>query len=165
MKTASIADLAAHLAQVTLVDVRTPFEYAGGHIQGAVNMPLGALRPRELQGDVWVICRSGARSTQAARQLEQAGVSVTNVDGGMMAWQAAGHPVAGKKPLRALAMPLVASLTLGLAPFAPEPHLVGKIRWVAGGAEGMALVDWGDLLMHGAPWLWLLYTGLTLLRR
>ncbi|MFK8003430.1 MAG: hypothetical protein AB8H86_27915 [Polyangiales bacterium] len=56
-------------------------------------------------------------------------------------------------------MPLLASLTLGLAPFVPEPHLVGKIRWVLGGAEGMSLVDWGDLAMHGAPWLWL---GVTL---
>jgi hypothetical protein len=47
------------------------------------------------------------------------------------------------------------SLTLGLAPFLPEPHLVGKIRWVAGGAVGMTVVDWGDLLMHGAPVVWL----------
>lgn len=44
----------------------------------------------------------------------------------------------------------------GLAPFAPEPHLLGKIRWVAGGAVGMQLIDWVDLLMHGFPWLLLL---------
>jgi hypothetical protein len=59
-----------------------------------------------------------------------------------------------------LPMALLASLTLGLAPFVPEPHLIGKLRWVAGGAHGMALMDWLDLLMHGAPWLWL--TGLLL---
>lgn len=58
--------------------------------------------------------------------------------------------------LQRLLMPLLASLTLGLAPFAPEPHLLGKLRWVAGGATGMGLMDWGDLLMHGAPWVWLL---------
>jgi hypothetical protein len=52
-------------------------------------------------------------------------------------------------------MPLVASLTLGLAPFAPEPHVVGKLRWVLGGAAGMAPMDWFDLAMHGAPWIWL----------
>ncbi len=52
--------------------------------------------------------------------------------------------------------PLVFSLTLGLAPFTPEPHVVGKLRWVAGGADGMALMDWFDLAMHGAPWVWLL---------
>ncbi len=50
-------------------------------------------------------------------------------------------------------MMLVLSLTLGLAPFLPEPHLFGKIRWVLGGAEGMQLMDWLDLLMHGTPWL------------
>ncbi|WP_317163102.1 hypothetical protein [Rudanella paleaurantiibacter] len=43
-----------------------------------------------------------------------------------------------------------------MAPFVPEPHLLGKLRWVLGGAVGMQLVDWGDLLMHGAPWLGLI---------
>ena len=60
-----------------------------------------------------------------------------------------------KKPHERLLVPLFASLTLGLAPFAPEPHLVGKIRWVLGGADGMAAMDWFDLAMHGAPWVWL----------
>ena len=55
-----------------------------------------------------------------------------------------------------LIMPLVASLTLGLAPFFPEPHLFGKIRWVLGGAVGMQPMDWFDLIMHGAPWIWLI---------
>jgi hypothetical protein len=58
---------------------------------------------------------------------------------------------------KSLLTPLLASLTLGLAPFFPEPHVWGKIKWVMGGAKGMALMDWGDLLMHGAPWLWLFY--------
>ncbi|MCO4774087.1 MAG: hypothetical protein KDA24_28915 [Deltaproteobacteria bacterium] len=48
---------------------------------------------------------------------------------------------------------LVASLTLGLAPFAPEPHIVGKLRWVLGGAVGMGASDWFDLVMHGSPWV------------
>lgn len=52
---------------------------------------------------------------------------------------------------------LLASLTLGLAPFYPEPHILGKIRWVAGGGEGMSLMDYGDLIMHGLPWIFLLY--------
>ena len=52
---------------------------------------------------------------------------------------------------------LLASLTLGLAPFTPEPHIVGKLRWVAGGGHGMKLIDYGDLLMHGLPWLLLIY--------
>ncbi|MBP9152651.1 MAG: hypothetical protein KBF73_10240, partial [Flavobacteriales bacterium] len=47
------------------------------------------------------------------------------------------------------------SLTLGLAPFVPEPHIVGKIRWVAGGAIGMTSMDWFDLVFHGFPWVFL----------
>ncbi len=52
---------------------------------------------------------------------------------------------------------IIGSLTLGLAPFYPEPHIVGKIRWVAGGAKGMTALDWFDLVMHGAPWAFLVY--------
>ena len=51
---------------------------------------------------------------------------------------------------------LLASLTLGLAPFTPEPHLLGKIKWIIGGANDMQPADWFDTLMHGAPWLLLL---------
>lgn len=51
---------------------------------------------------------------------------------------------------------LLLSLTLGLAPFTPEPHLWGKIKWIAGGANGMALMDWFDFLMHGTPWFLLI---------
>lgn len=51
--------------------------------------------------------------------------------------------------------PLLVCLTLGLAPFVPEPHIVGKVRWVLGGANGMQPMDWFDLLLHGSPWVWL----------
>jgi hypothetical protein len=50
-------------------------------------------------------------------------------------------------------------LTLGLAPFVPEPHIVGKVRWVLGGAEGMQPMDYFDLLFHGFPWLLLIRIG------
>jgi len=60
---------------------------------------------------------------------------------------------------------LILSLTLGLAPFVPEPHLLGKLRWLGGGGVGMAGMDFFDLLFHGAPWVWLLYCfGLELAR-
>lgn len=51
-------------------------------------------------------------------------------------------------------MAVLASLTLGLAPF-NEPHIFGKIKWLAGGAKGMKAMDWFDLFMHGAPWVYL----------
>lgn len=55
-----------------------------------------------------------------------------------------------------LVAPALLAVGLGLAPFAPEPHLVGKLRWVAGGAVGMGPMDWFDLVMHGAPVVWLI---------
>ncbi len=63
-----------------------------------------------------------------------------------------------------LTMPLIGCMTLGLAPFRPEPHVLGKLRWALGGAEGMGLMDWGDFLMHGAPFLWLGYAVIMLMR-
>lgn len=54
-----------------------------------------------------------------------------------------------------LGTPLLACLTLGLAPFVPEPHLVEKVRWVLSGGAGMKPIDVFDLLLHGAPWVWL----------
>ncbi|HNP19772.1 MAG TPA: hypothetical protein PKL31_15140 [Fulvivirga sp.] len=46
--------------------------------------------------------------------------------------------------------------TLGLAPFSPEPHIVGKLRWLFGGADGMGFMDYFDLLLHSTPWVILL---------
>jgi hypothetical protein len=54
---------------------------------------------------------------------------------------------------------LMLSLTLGLAPFFPEPHIWGKLKWIAGGAVGMKALDWFDFLMHAAPWFILLRIG------
>jgi len=47
-------------------------------------------------------------------------------------------------------------LTLGLAPFFPEPHFWGKIKWITGGAIGMELMDWFDVAMHGFPFFLLM---------
>ncbi len=48
---------------------------------------------------------------------------------------------------------LILCATIGLAPFVPEPHILGKLKWVAGGAVGMQPMDWFDLLMHGFPYI------------
>jgi hypothetical protein len=50
---------------------------------------------------------------------------------------------------------VIASLTLGLAPFVPEPHLLEKLRMLAAG-ELSRPIDIFDLVMHGAPWVLLL---------
>ena len=58
----------------------------------------------------------------------------------------------------------VMALLLGLAPFFPEPHLLGKLRWVAGGAVGMQPLDWLDLLWHLSPFILLIRLGILHLR-
>ncbi len=45
----------------------------------------------------------------------------------------------------------VLSIFLAFAPFYPEPHLLGKLNWVLGGAVGMKPMDYFDLFLHGGP--------------
>ena len=47
-------------------------------------------------------------------------------------------------------------LTLGLAPYSPEPHIWGKLKWIFGGANGMKISDWFDVLLHGTPFILLI---------
>jgi hypothetical protein len=51
---------------------------------------------------------------------------------------------------------LLLCLTLGLAPYSPEPHIWGKLRWLAGGAKGMQFIDYFDLVLHGTPFILML---------
>jgi len=44
----------------------------------------------------------------------------------------------------------VASGTLSLAPFSEEPHHIVKWKWLIGGAEGMQVMDWFDLIIHSS---------------
>ncbi len=53
----------------------------------------------------------------------------------------------------------IGCLTLGLAPFFPEPHIIGKIRWLAVGGAGMKAIDYFDLFFHAAPWIFLAFVA------
>jgi rhodanese-related sulfurtransferase len=80
-----------------ILDVREPYEFASGHIDGAALIPLGQLERRvgELSKDtpILCVCQSGSRSSAAAQMLAQAGFDAINLRGGMMNWQMAGFPV------------------------------------------------------------------------
>jgi rhodanese-related sulfurtransferase len=81
---------------LVVLDVREPHEWAAGHIAGAVHIPLGEIPARvgELDPSVptLVVCHLGGRSARATQWLHAQGHDVTNVAGGMEAWEQAGRP-------------------------------------------------------------------------
>lgn len=83
--------------ELTLVDVRGADEFSGGHVPGALHLPLDEIAARAgdipAGRDVAFICATGKRSAMAAEQLTISGREAGNVAGGMDAWQAAGLPV------------------------------------------------------------------------
>jgi sulfur dioxygenase len=96
------AALEERLHAVQLLDVRESDEFDGplGHIEGARLLPLAQLPQRLAELDtsrpVVTVCRSGARSAQAAVLLARAGLSdVANLAGGMLRWRGQGYPVEG----------------------------------------------------------------------
>lgn len=83
---------------ITLIDVRQPEEYYGGHAAPAVLHPLPDLATwaatLDKHAPYMVICHSGNRSAKAAAALVGLGFTdITNVQGGTMAWEAAGLPM------------------------------------------------------------------------
>jgi phage shock protein E len=80
-----------------LLDVRTPEEFAGGHIPGSVNISLQTLAQRldEIPRNqpVVIYCRVGNRSAEAAEILQTAGYREVYDLGGIVGWAARGYPV------------------------------------------------------------------------
>jgi rhodanese-related sulfurtransferase len=80
-----------------IVDVREPNEFAQARVEGALLLPLGQLNTRftELPSDrqLLMMCRTGSRSANATRFLNQQGYeNAVNVDGGIAAWYNAELP-------------------------------------------------------------------------
>jgi rhodanese-related sulfurtransferase len=129
-----------------VLDVRTPAEFSTAHIQGAYNVPLDLLREHRaelldhLDEDVVLVCRSGARATQAGQSLAQAGLpNLRILDGGMLAWQAAHAPVNLGRPRWDLErqVRLVAGAIVLVSVLASVA--VPGLKWIAG-AIGAGLV-------------------------
>jgi rhodanese-related sulfurtransferase len=94
----SLAEQLASSEPPLVVDVRSEKEWADGHIDGAVNIPLSQLMERlgELPGDrpLVVHCTSDYRATIAASILQREGLSeVAALVGGIAAWESASEPV------------------------------------------------------------------------
>lgn len=126
-----------------VLDVRTPAEFETAHIPGAYSVPLETLKEhreelnRHLDQEVILVCRSGARASQAGDTLAAAGLpSLRVLEGGMDAWERAGAPVTRgrqtwdlERQVRLTAGSLVLAAILG-SMFAP------KLKWLAAGVGG-----------------------------
>lgn len=93
-----------NLAPIHLVDVRSPAEFADGHAQGALSIPLAEVSRDTLASrigsdaidnqTVYLICQAGDRARQAAEKLQQQGLSkLAVVEGGTDIWRSEGLPM------------------------------------------------------------------------
>lgn len=84
---------------LAILDVREDDEWAAGHIDGALHIPLMELPARVAEvaaldeRQILVVCKVGGRSAQATGYLAQQGYAAVNLDGGMLDWAAAGRPM------------------------------------------------------------------------
>ncbi|REF37376.1 rhodanese-like domain-containing protein [Thermasporomyces composti] len=85
-----------------IVDVRTPEEYAAGHIPGAINVPVDRIAfhlERLPPGQVVTVCSMGNRARRGAERFARLGRPAMHLRGGTKAWAAAGYPlVTGPDP-------------------------------------------------------------------
>ncbi|MDQ0942121.1 rhodanese-like domain-containing protein [Streptomyces sp. V1I1] len=84
-----------------VLDVREDDEWAAGHVEGALHVPMSDFVARFGEvtealadgGRAYVMCRVGGRSAQVTQYLVQQGIDALNIEGGMLAWDGAGRPM------------------------------------------------------------------------
>ena len=142
----SAATLATQLANNPdnlVVDVRTPGEFASGHIRSAINLPLDQVDAHlrrivtDAGGRLVLVCQSGGRATQAYDKLTAAGLDDVEVlDGGMNAWIAAGAETdvsddpdqwTMERQVRLVAGGIVATSVAASTIWSPAKYLAGAV--------------------------------------
>lgn len=165
---------------VTLIDVRTPAEFDSEHATGARLFPLDRFEPEQVMQSfsdhglgrskpIYVLCRSGARATQAAQKLMHGGYSnVYVIEGGTEAWAKAGLPtVRGQPRLSLMQQVQIAIGTLVIVKvvfgFAIHPAFFALIALIGGGlifagitqhcgmAKLLARMPWNQHTRGGVP--------------
>jgi rhodanese-related sulfurtransferase len=100
-ETVPVADVPEH---ASILDVREEYEWAAGHVEGALHIPLEQLPERleelDPDSDLFVICRTGGRSFRAVQWLIGQGYTAVNVAGGMDMWFEAGRPIVSDNGLK-----------------------------------------------------------------
>ena len=150
---------------VTLIDVREWAEFAGGRVREARLIPLGQLSARaaeiERSGEVYVICRTGRRSAEAAERLKDLGFeNVINVAGGFEAWKKeklpferdAKAPWSIERQVRFTAGTLVLiGVTLS---FVVHSYFIALAAFMGFGLAFSAAIDWCGMgiLLSKMPW-------------
>jgi rhodanese-related sulfurtransferase len=154
---------------LTLIDVRTPVEYAEVHVPQARNEPLDQFDPKTLlasgqlprEQPVYLLCRSGGRASKAAEKFAKEGLdNAVVVEGGTLAWIDAGLPVnrgtakviSLERQVRIVAGSLVLIGVL-LAIFV-HPYFIGLSAFVGAGLVFAGISDWCGmgLLLARMPW-------------
>ncbi|MFI6006731.1 rhodanese-like domain-containing protein [Streptomyces sp. NPDC051366] len=94
----SVSEAFSRRHELTVVDVRTPAEFASGHLPDAVNIPLDRigralpeLRKAAEHKPLLVVCASGARAQSAVATLASHDIDASSLNGGTTAWAAEGH--------------------------------------------------------------------------
>ena len=148
---------------ITLIDVRTPVEFAEVHVAQARNEPLDRFNASAYAKDqpVYLLCRSGARAAKAAEQLAAAGnPNAVVIDGGTLAWIDAGLPVHRGKA-RVISLERQVRIAAGSIVFSGvllSNFVNPAFNWLSGfvgaGIIFAGISDWCGmgLLLARAPW-------------
>jgi len=169
IKPAELQNLLATQPDLTVIDVRTPVEFAEVHVPQARNEPLDQFDPQALlasgqlpkEQPVYLLCRSGGRASKAADQLAKGGLdNAVVVEGGTLAWIDAGLPVnrgavkvmSLERQVRIVAGSLV--LTGVLLAIFVHLYFIGLSGFVGAGLVFAGVSDWCGmgLLLAKLPW-------------
>lgn len=167
MSECSVVGLSEQLenGEIHLVDVREQVEFAGGRVKGASLLPLGELEKRHSELDhskpIYVMCRTGRRSSEAQRKLHALGfTNVVNVSGGIEAWKKENLPVE-RDEHAPWSIERQVRFTAGLLVFTGvvlsllvHPYFVVLAGFVGFGLAFTATIDWCGmgLLIAKMPW-------------
>ncbi|MFJ3875846.1 rhodanese-like domain-containing protein [Streptomyces sp. NPDC090077] len=150
------AQARTRLHELIVLDVRTPGEYAAGHLPGALNIPLDHLeealpdiRHAARKGELLLVCASGSRSEKACRTLAGHGITAATLSGGAAAWTAAGHDLHRAHRTRREAWPMERQVRLTAGTVVLTGLALGRLRpafrltsaGIAGGLVYSALTD------------------------
>ncbi len=167
MKTISATEfnrIISSQSDAVVIDVRTPMEYAEVHVPQARSMPLDSLKTQGLAARdqaVYLLCRTGARATKAAQQFIKEGHDNTVVvEGGTLAWIAAGLPVT-RGTTKVISLERQVRIGAGslvligvLLGWFVHPAFVWLSGFVGSGLIFAGITDWCGmgLLLAKAPW-------------